>query len=82
MHPSPESCNPCELFAYRACRIALRAEALTGLKMNANTRKWAIAVLNAHRGLTLGPKANAKAVWEAFDLHFPPSAIGYPNATR
>jgi hypothetical protein len=82
MHPAPENCNDCELFAYRAIRVALRAEAMVGLKMNPNTRKSAIALLNAHRGTNLAPRTPVKAVWEAFDLHFPPSVLGYPNATR
>ena len=78
MHPAPENCNPCELFAYRACRIALRAEATQGLKMNAQARTWAIAVLNAHRGTNLPVKAKASVVWEAFTLHFTPEQLGYP----
>lgn len=74
MHPAPENCNPCELVAYSVIRSALKFEVQTQgrLVINKNAKASAIALLNAHRGTGLKPKAKASEVYALFCEHFGP----------
>jgi hypothetical protein len=74
MHPAPENCNICELVAYSVIRSALKFEVKTNGQMvlNKNAKASAIALLNAHRGTALKPKAKAPEVYALFCEHFGP----------
>ena len=74
MHPAPENCNVCELVAYSVIRSALKFEVKTNGQMvlNKNAKPSAIALLNAHRGTNLKPKAKTAEVYALFCEHFGP----------
>jgi hypothetical protein len=69
-----QNCNICELVAYSVIRSALKFEVKTNGQMvlNKNAKPSAIALLNAHRGTALKPKAKTAEVYALFCEHFGP----------